>query len=526
MKNIKAVFLLPLLTLPFHLTILHSQPLTTQKIDSLVRISMNKMPLAGIAIGIVKDGEVILEKGYGITSMRNSAPVDKNTLFAIASNTKAFTAASLAILVDQGLIKWTDKVIDYIPEFRMYDPYITANFNIQDLLTHRSGLGLGAGDLMFFPDGADFSIQDVVKSFQYQTPASAFRTQYDYDNLLYLVAGEVVSRVSGIPWVTFVEKEIMKPIGMKQSGGIFQTLKDTSNIAYPHRISNGNLHQIPTYTKPSANLGSAGGIYSSVSELCQWMLVHLNEGKYGTQLDQSLFSENAQREMWHPHINIDFYIKTQPPYHSRYLAYGLGWAITEQNNYLIYRHTGGLPGMLSRTVIIPELELGVVVLTNTAPGGNAYYSISQSIVDSYIGIGPQDWISQQFNTLEKQTSNLDSTTLAVWQTVEQNKNSNIDFSRYTGSYIDPWFGEVNIYIRDGRLWFGSIRSPKLTGPMYFYKGNTFAIQWEYRDMECDAFANFSLDTEGMATSISMKGISPGIDFSFDFQDLKLSKIEK
>jgi len=182
---------------------------TSGFIDSMVNISLNTFPQAGIGIAVIQDGEVTHLKGYGIRSAESGEQVDENTLFTIASNTKAFTTTALGMLVDQGKLSWDDKVIDHIPEFRMYDPYVTANFTIVDLLTHRSGLGLGAGDLMFYPPGADFTVDDVIQSFQYQTPVSAFRTKYDYDNLLYIVAGEIIHRVSGKSWDQFVEEEII-----------------------------------------------------------------------------------------------------------------------------------------------------------------------------------------------------------------------------------------------------------------------------------------------------------------------------
>src|SRR6185436_262059 len=186
--------------------------LTSQKIDSLVENALVKMKVAGAAVAIVKDGKVIHQKGYGLTSVTTKEKVNEYTNFQIASKTKAFTTAALSILVDEDKLKWTDKVKDHLPEFKMYNDYVTENFNIQDLLTHRSGLGLGAGDLMFFPDGSNFTIKDVLKSFQYQKATSPFRTKFDYDNLLYMVAGEVVARVSGMPWTDFVEKRIMKPL--------------------------------------------------------------------------------------------------------------------------------------------------------------------------------------------------------------------------------------------------------------------------------------------------------------------------
>jgi CubicO group peptidase (beta-lactamase class C family) len=197
-----------------------SQEFDSRQIDSLVNKAMTISPSAGVAVVVVKDDKIVHMKGYGVTSINTNEKVDKNTLFAIASNSKAFTTAALAMLVDQGKLGWNDKVVKHIPEFKMYDPYVTENFNIQDLLTHRSGLGLGAGDLLFFPDGSDFGIEDVLNSFQYQKPVSAFRTQYDYDNLLYVAAGEVVARVSGMSWTEFVETQIMKPLGMENSAGL------------------------------------------------------------------------------------------------------------------------------------------------------------------------------------------------------------------------------------------------------------------------------------------------------------------
>lgn len=502
----------------------YAQSLSSKQIDSLVSKTMETMPLAGIAVAVVKDGKVIHSKGYGIASVQGKEKVDENTLFAIASNSKAFTVAALGILIDEGKLNWTDKVADYIPEFKMYDPYVTANFNIQDLLTHRSGLGLGAGDLMFFPDGSDYTVKDVLKSFQYQKPVSAFRTKYDYDNLLYVVAGEVVARVSGMSWSDFVETRIMRPLGMNRSAGVYQNLKDKKNSAMPHSVINGELKQLETYTKNDASLGAAGGIYASVNDLSKWMLMHLNDGKYGEGLKSQLISSRTHREMWRPHTFINFTLKPDPKNKTHVNAYGLGWGIKDQNNFIMISHTGGLPGMLSQTTLIPELNLGVVVLTNSDPGGYSFYTISQSIADSYLGMGRIDRIGQAADVIRRNQSKGDSVTTAVWSIVKNNKAVQPKPENFTGTFRDRWFGEVKISIKDGQLWFTSLRSPKLNGKMFFYKGNTFAIQWDYRDMECDAFAIFALDEEGRASGIRMRGISPNIDFSFDFQDLDLQRL--
>src|SRR5690606_18609966 len=218
-------------------------------------------------------------KGYGVQSIKTNTPVTERSNFAIASNTKAFTSAALAILAEEGKLKWDDKVVLHLPEFKMYNDYVTQNFNIQDLLTHRSGLGLGAGDLMFFPDGADFTIQDVLGVFQHFEPVSDFRTRYDYDNVLYLVAGELIARVSGMSYDDFIAEKILKPLQMNNSSPSLQRIKDKQSLAMPHTTEYGEIMEIPHIIK-SIN-GAAGGMFSNVEDMSTWMILQLNKGKYG-----------------------------------------------------------------------------------------------------------------------------------------------------------------------------------------------------------------------------------------------------
>lgn len=521
MNTLKKSFLL-FLSLP--VLSFSQEPVTSAFIDSLVEVSMSKFPHAGVAVGVIQDGEITHLKGYGVASKNKNTPVDENTLFAIASNSKAFTATALGILADRGKISWTDKVIDHIPEFRMYDPYVTANFTIADLLTHRSGLGLGAGDLMFFPDGADFTVEDVIRSFQYQTPVSDFRTKYDYDNLLYVVAGEVVHRVSGKPWDQFVQDEIMTKLEMNNSAGIFQNISGYANVAYPHKTVKSEVIEIPTYTKSDGSLGAAGGIYSSVSDLSKWVKMHLNLGTHGDSLKDTLISTENHSELWKIHTNISYDPMGDNPFKNHYQGYGLGFFLQDQYGYTVIDHTGGLPGMLSMVSIIPELKSGVIVLTNCDPGGYSFVSLSWEIKEKIFGVKGRDWIAYTEERLKKGSSEAEAVVSAVWEQVERSKAIEADHSNFVGTYKDPWFGKVEIFEKDDALWFKSLRSPKLHGKMSYYQGNTFAIAWEYRDMDCDAFATFQTDETGKATTISMKGISPAIDFSFDFHDLNLRRV--
>ena len=499
-------------------------------IDSLVNASMKRFPQAGVAIAVIEDGKIAHLKGYGTASINGGDKVDENTLFAIASNSKAFTTTALGILVDQGKLSWNDRVTDHIPEFKMYDPYVTQNFTIVDLLTHRSGLGLGAGDLMFFPDGSNFTIDDVIRSFQFQTPVSDFRTKYDYDNLLYVVAGEVVKRVSGKPWDQFVQDEIMKKLGMQNSKGIYQNITGNTNVASPHSSENNKIEQLEVYTKSDGSLGAAGGIYSSVNDMSKWVIMHLNEGLFGDGMKDTLISPKNHRELWKIHTNIAYNALGSGMYNTHYRGYGLGFNLRDENGFTVVQHSGGLPGMLSMVTMIPELNAGIVVLTNASPGGLSLVTLTNEIKDEILGAAGTDWLEWAESRLNSSSSEADSAVNAVWERVKENKSSTPDPKKFTGTYKDDWFGEVEVVQKDGQLWMQAKKSPKLQGPMYYYEANTFVVAWKFSldsgSDNYDAFAMFQLDETGNAVSIQMKGISPIIDFSYDFQDLNLKRTGK
>lgn len=496
--------------------------LTSQKVDEIMQDALTKFKVAGASIAIVKDGKIIHQKGYGVTSVETKKPVNEYTNFQIASNTKAFTTTALAILEDEGKLKWTDKVKDHLPKFKMYNDYVTENFNIIDLLTHRSGLGLGVGDLMFFPDGSNFTIEDVIINFQHFKPVSAFRTQFDYDNLLYIVAGEVIAKVSGITYEEFVQKRIITPLQMNHTF-VGRLLKDKSNLAVPHSSESGIIKTIDAY---DIGMGSAaGGIYSNVADMSNWMITRLNKGKYGNDLKSSLFSLKNHDEMWRIHTVEP--TNPNPRYNSHFNGYGLGWSLSDVKGNLKVSHTGGLPGMLSIVTMYPDMNLGIVILTNTENGGAGLFTaVNNTIVDSYLGLDDFGWTDKMVKWMDEDKNTGDVVTKKVWEKVASVKNIKIKNEDYIGIYEDNWFGKVEVFLKDKQLWIKCLRSPKLNGPLAFYNANTFAIKWEYTAMNCEAFAMFSLDETGKAQSIKMKGISPNIDFSFDFHDLDLKRVAK
>lgn len=488
---------------------------------------MKTFDVPGIAVAIVKDDKVIHSKGYGVRSLKTMQKTDENTLFAIASNSKAFTAAALGILVDEGKLKWNDRVIDYIPEFRMYNPYVTEEFTIKDLLTHRSGLGLGAGDLMIWPDSSAFTLKEIIHNLRYLKPVSGFRTKYDYDNLLYIVAGEVVARISGVSWEEFVEARIMQPLGMTSSAASYGRLKNKTNIIDAHVPVEGKVQVVPMTLNDVAN--AAGGIYSSVADMGKWAIMQMNDGKYGEGVSKQIFSKEVHQEMWSQQTIIPVTGKTM--YNTHFHSYGLGWGLTDINGYKQVAHTGGLSGVVTQVVLIPELKLGIIVFTNQQ-SGEAFTAITNTVIDSYFGIKGIDRVKENYDRVKANEKAAGDVTGPIWKRVEELKkgvngqNQVVpDFSHYAGTYTDNWFGDVKISINEDRLWFSSVMSPKLKGEMLYYGGNTFVVKWNDRGFDADAFASFQLDVDGKPASFKMEAISPSTDFSFDFQDLDFHRLK-
>lgn len=492
--------------------------LSSAQIDELVEKSRLAFNVPGISVAVIKDNQVVHSKGYGLRSIASKQPMDEHTLVGIASNSKAFTAAALALLVDEKKLDWNDKVTKYIPEFKMYNPYVTEEFTVLDLLTHRSGLGLGAGDLMFFPDGSDFTINDVIYNLRFLKPVSSFRSKYDYDNNLYIVAGEVVKRASGLSWEEFVEKRILKPLGMGESAASIHRVTVADNMVDPHVVVDGKLKIVPF--KPNPILGAAGGIYSNIHDMSKWVSMLLNKGTYsGAKENQRLLSEKVLHEMWSPQTIIPMGPNTGS-YNTHFSSYGIGWVVNDVKGYKQVSHTGGLLGMVTQVSLIPELKLGIVVLTNQEQGA-AFNAISNTIKDAYLGVAASDRVKEMSERVAKRKAEADKVEHEVWQKIQAQlkQNRQVDVSAYIGTYRDNWFGEVSVSQQNGKLRFSSKRSPTLTGEMFFYKGNTFVIKWDDRSLHADAYANFTLNHEGKANGLSMKAVSPATDFSFDFHDL-------
>ncbi|TAE38409.1 MAG: serine hydrolase [Sphingobacteriales bacterium] len=513
-KNLIIAFILMLCAIN-----INAQILSSQQIDSLTEKTLSTFNVPGIAVAVIKDGKIIHAKGYGIRSIKGNQKVDENTLFGVASNTKAFTAAALGMLVDANKLTWDTKVVKIIPDFKMYDAYVTREFTVHDLLTHRSGLGLGAGDLMIWPDSSLVTKTQLIHNLRYLKPVSSFRTKFDYDNLLYIVAGEVVTRISGISYEDFIESKIIKPLGMSQTAASWYRLKNRTNIIDGHAPYQGKLLPVGLSFGEIAN--AAGGIYSNITDMSKWVMAMLNGGKYGDNLDKTLFSKAVHQQLWSPQTIIE----SEP---QKFSAYGLGWFLNDANGYFQVSHTGGLSGIVTQVSLVPKLNLGIIVLTNQQSGA-AFSAITNTIKDGYFGVKQKDRIKiYNDNRLanEKEADSIVAKTWANIEEVKKLKSATANLKNYVGTFTDSWFGQVSISQQNEQLFFAAHNSPKLKGPITFYKNNTFIVKWMDRSLDADAFIKFELDKNGNAKGFKLEAISPLTDFSFDFQDLDFKKLSK
>jgi CubicO group peptidase (beta-lactamase class C family) len=493
-------------------------------LDDYVARALKEFEVPGLAIAVVKDGKVALAKGYGVRKLGESAPVDEQTLFGVASNTKAFTAAALAILVDEGKISWDDPVIKHLPGFQMYDPYVTREMTVRDLLTHRSGLGLGAGDLLFFPP-TTFTRDEIVARLRYIKPASSFRSKYAYDNVLYLVAGQVVAAVSGKSWDDFIKERIFAPLGMSASNTSVKDLRPGGNFVSPHQKVEGRLQPVPYMNID--NTAPAGSINSNVADMAKWVIAQLDQGAInggrnggGENGDRRLFSQRQSREMWSAQTPMP--VGNPPPQlsalRSNFTAYGLGWGLSDYRGYKVVSHSGGLLGMVSRVRMIPDLKLGIVVLTNQEAGG-AMEAISYHIIDHYMKAPGADWIGAFRAVAEQRLAQAKE--VEKKQSAARNADSkpSLALAKYAGRYKDAWYGDVAIAHEEGKLVLRFSRTPGLVGDLEHWQYDSFVARWRDRSLNADAFVTFALKPDGAIEQMKMVPVSPLTDFSFDFQDL-------
>lgn len=474
-------------------------------LDTYFAEALDDWPVPGFAVAIVHDGEVVLEKGYGVREAGSTEPVDEHTLFAIASNTKAFTTAALAALVDEGRLSWDDRVRDHLPYFEVYDPYVSAEMRVRDLVSHRSGLGTFSGDLLWY--GTEFSAEEVVRRTRFVPQTGPFRASYGYSNLMFIAAGEVIRSVTGRPWNEEVVERFLTPLGMERTVTSVEALPNMPNVATPHKPMPDAVVPIEWFNWDA--MGAAGAIVSSVHDMTSWIRLHLDGGMRG---DQTFFSADTQHEMWSPQMLIPISRADRertPSTHFR--AYGLGWFMNDYHGRLVVGHGGGYDGMFSRVMLVPEEGLGVVILTNSMTGLQT--ALVNRILDEAFGLPARDWSAERSvsDTADRAAfyARIDSTvTPRFVQT-----SPRLPLSAYTGRYSGDLFGAATVTTEGDRLVLRFDVADHLIAELTPLHHDVFRLDWRntYAWFGSGS-AHFVLDSAGDVAELRLD--VPNDDFWF------------
>lgn len=447
------------------------QKINLSKLDKYIERSRQAYNVPGLAVAIVKDGKIILAKGYGLREFSKKENVDQHTLFAIASNTKAFTSAAVAMLEEEGKLDWDDKVRTFLPYFQLYDHYVSEEITVRDLLCHRSGLGTFSGDLLWYE--TPYSTVEVIKRAKYLKPKFPFRSGYGYSNIMFMAAGEVVHEASGMPYKDFITQRILKPLGMNRTCIGTDDLKGKDNVATPHYVPETGNPIIVPYTSSDCAAGAAA-INSSVYDMAQWLNMLLNNGKVG---DKQILTEDSLEEVWTPNnsFKVSRYTKELSPT-TNFSAYGLGWGIRDFHGQKVISHGGGLDGMISRVMLVPGKSFGFVILTNSING--VCSPLSNKIMDTMMGTGNKDWTSY---FLERRKKRLEE---AKTREAEKKKEETpkplpkfqLELTQYEGTYGGPMYGDAEVKLVDGKLVLNILPAPVFISDLTPLHYDTFELK--------------------------------------------------
>jgi CubicO group peptidase (beta-lactamase class C family) len=481
-----------------------------EKIDTYLSESLADWGIPGMSVAIVKDGKVVLAKGYGLKDINGSAKVDDNTLFAIASNTKAFISSSLAILVAEGKCDWNDPVKKYIPDFEMYNDYVTNNTTIADLLSHRAGLGTFSGDMMWYK--SDLGVDELIKKIKYLEPAYPFRSGYGYSNLMFITAGEVIKRITNQEWDEFVKDQFFDPLKMDRTIASTNDLKAKSNYAMPHKPFEGETKTIPWVNWD--NMGAAGGIISSAKDMAQWMIMHLQNGVFN---GDTILQPKLQNVTWtahNTHVLSQKAKKTVPGRH--FNGYGLGWSLNDYYGNLMVGHSGGYDGMYSRVMMLPDENLGIVILTNSMKGNT--FPLSLYIVNQFIEEDMRDWSETFLNRKSGAQDQVQARIDALKKARVKKSKPTLALEKYTGNYQSEMHGNVTVKVSENNLLLTFDDAPALSATLTHWHNDTWQVNWN----ETHAWFDFGLVTfkiDNTLKVLSMNIEVPNYDIFFDEVDL-------
>jgi CubicO group peptidase (beta-lactamase class C family) len=495
-------------------------------LDARIEAIRRESGSPGMAVAIVEDGKVVLARGYGVRKLGSPEKVDAGTTFMIGSTTKAMTVAALATLIDAGKLDWNDKVIDRLPGFQMYDPWVTREMTVRDLLVHRSGLGLGAGDLLYIPRGR-YPRAEVVRRLRYIKPATSFRSAYAYDNILYIVAGQLIEAVSGQSWEDYMREHVFRPAGMTDAATDDAHRFSRADRAYPHARVGGAVRGVGAqrlldeHDQLAKASAPAGLVALSANDMARWLQIQLAHGAIPG--GGRLFSDASSRAMWTSVTPqpIDPVPAILAGTEEGFSNYALGWEVRDYHGAKIIWHSGGLFGFTSIVALIPEKNVGFAIELNSEEI-EPRFGLMYELLDHYLGVPAQDW-PKRFGTYRRERI---AQALAVVQqkaATPAQVGPSLPLDRFAGTYRDNWYGDIKIARGPQGLKVDFRPTPGMTGRLEHYQYDTFIARFDDTGIE-PAYMTFGLDAQGQVERITLKPVSPIADFSFDYQDLLFAPV--
>jgi CubicO group peptidase (beta-lactamase class C family) len=463
-------------------------------LDAYIAKAVADWHVPGLAIAVVKDGRIVFAKGYGVRELGKPAPVDTQTLFAIGSTTKAMTSASLGMLVDEGKLRWDDKVTKILPGFQLADPYVTRELTIRDLLTHRTGLG--NADVLWYR--SDNSAEEVIRRIRFADPAYSFRSSFIYQNIMYAVAGQVVATVSGIPWEEFVRTRVFAPIGMVNSVPLLDSARRRANIASPH-FRFGDTVRVISNAMVDA-IAPAGAVWASVADMARWTRFVLDSARVG---DHRLLKPETYAEWLKPETMVtpeEFYPTarlTKP----HWTTYAFGWFQEDYSGHMVDFHTGSIDGMVAIIGLIPDERLGVYVLANL-DHAEVRHALMYRVFDAYLRNPPRDWSSDFLHLYGGLRAAADSARQRTIARRIPDTHPSLPLTQYAGTYADSLVGDVVVSLDDGKLRLRT--STTHAGTLEHWEYDTFRVRWD-NAWEGTSFATFTIGRDGVPSRLDFEG---------------------
>lgn len=464
--------------------------------DRYVTEAMALWKVPGLAVSIVKDDEIVYAKGYGVRTLGSDTPVDEHTIFAIGSSSKAFTAASVGMLVDAKKLAWDDPTYRHIPGFELYDSYASHELTVRDLLSHRSGLS--RGDLIWY--GSDLSRDEIVRRVRFLEPSWSFRSQFGYQNLMFLTAGQMVAGIAGMSWDEFVISHIFEPLGMRESNTTVRKLPGLHNVASPHAEIDDEVR--PIEWRNIDNIAPAGSINSNVVDMAQWVRLHLGDGLFE---DERILSSAVVQEMQNPNTIIQLQgISARLFPAANFQTYGMGWFLQDHQGKKLVHHGGNIDGMSAMVAMLPSENVGVVILTNMN-GTSLPNALMLRIMDAYLGVSDKDWSTDIYEAIQPLIEQQEEQARKREAQRVTGTSPTHPLDAYVGTFSDPdsLYGEAEVRLEDGRLVLA--REPAFVGDMEHWHYNTFRATW--RDpLLGKAFVTFSHDHDGEIDEMQIQGV--------------------